>query len=65
MKLTKAQIELLVNAANGYGACAYYYAPARKLVEEGLCEWNTVGLSSRLTITEAGRAALALHQIRP
>lgn len=58
MNLTKAQSELLVNVANGYGACAHYYAPARKLVEAGLCEWKTVGLSSRLAITEAGRKAL-------
>ena len=59
MKLTKAQEELLIRAANGDGHAAEYYAPAKKLVSLGLCEWNTGRYGSTwLTITDAGRKAL-------
>jgi hypothetical protein len=59
MKLTKAQEDILRLTANGSFSCARYYRPATRLVERGLCEWDTGNLGSTwLTITEAGRAAL-------
>ncbi|WP_156386848.1 MULTISPECIES: hypothetical protein [unclassified Rhizobium] len=57
MKLTKPQMELLRDVANG-GTAVESYPPARKLVELGLCVRQTVGLSDRLEITEAGRQAM-------
>ena len=59
MKLTKAQEDILRLTENSGFSCASYYRPAKRLVELGLCEWNTGNLGSTwLTITEAGRAAL-------
>lgn len=57
MKLTKPQLELLRDVANG-GSAVDSYPPARKLVELGLCARKVVGLSDRLILTDAGRAAL-------
>lgn len=57
MKLTKPQAELLRDVANG-GNAVDTYPPARKLVELGLCTREVVGLSDRLILTDAGRAAL-------
>lgn len=58
MKLTGPQKELLVSAYEGRGHVVEYYPPAKKLVALGLCEWRTVGLSTFLSVTDAGRDAL-------
>lgn len=58
MKLTKPQIELLRDVANG-GTAVDNYPPARKLVELGLCIREKTGFSDRLSITPAGRSALS------
>lgn len=54
MKLTTAQLKLLRQLPT---VCVEYYKPAQKLIEFGLAE-RPAGLSSRLLLTEAGRAVL-------
>ena len=54
-KLSAAQLELLVQLSLGPQHVVDYYAPAKKLVERGLAEWDR---RDNLRITEAGKAAL-------
>ncbi len=56
-KLTKPQMELLKDVADG-GDAVESYPPARKLVELGYCVREKIGLSNIMRITPAGRAAL-------
>lgn len=55
--MTKPQMELLRDVANG-GNAVESYPPARKLVEMGFCIRKKIGGGEYLCITDAGRAAL-------
>ncbi|MCW0979358.1 hypothetical protein OK142_00920 [Agrobacterium sp. BT-220-3] len=55
VKLTKPQLELLRDVANGKTHCVQEYRPGQALVSKGYCIWATM---SRLEITDAGLAAL-------
>lgn len=57
--LSKPQRMLLAEIEHEPLAVAHSYQPARKLVELGLATWRVLPHSAPLTITEAGRVALA------
>lgn len=62
MKLTKAQTELLNNLESFDGSMTVSdtYQPARKLVELGYAQMQTMRFGGHLlTLTDAGRQALA------
>lgn len=55
--LTKAQRELLESIKEGPRFVVDYYKPAQKVVEKGFAVWSGTWMD-RLTLTDAGRAAL-------
>lgn len=58
MKLTNSQLELLREVKGDSQVVSESYKPAQRLVDLGLCEWQKIGISEYLAITDAGRAAL-------
>lgn len=63
-RLSKAQRELLVQLVQP-AAVATHYRPAKVLVDQGLCEWREVGLSTLLVRTEAGERMAAKCRPQP
>lgn len=66
-KLTKPQIDVLIDTLEGNDRFADHYAPALKVVALGLANWSqkSSGLSNdRLALTEDGKARAQLEQAK-